>query len=312
MKILVVGPGAIGCLVAFSLKKKKHDVWLLDKDEKRAALLNKNGITVETANGKGNIKIKVITNSKEIKKIDFIFICVKSFDTKKATQAIKHLANDNVSVVSMQNGIGNVESIQDVIESDNIMVCVTSIGSTLLAAGHVRLAGKGDSFLGRVDKEISVSMKKVRELLITAGFNTKISKDIKGLLWSKLIINVGINPVSAITGLSNGGLLDFEGSKHLMRQAVTEAVRVVKRKRIKLIYDDPLAKVESVCEATANNISSMLQDVKAKKRTEIDYLNGVIIRYAQELNINVPVNRILVDLVKTIESSYNVRSKSDA
>ncbi len=312
MKILIVGPGAIGCLLAYSLQRRKHEVILLDKDQKRALILNKQGITVEAANGKNNVKVKVVTSAKDINGIDFIFICVKSYDTKNAVQSIKHLINDNVSIVSVQNGIGNVEVIQESIESDNIMVAVTSIGSTLLSPGNVRLSGKGDTFLGRPDKKNSVQLKKVRELLTESGFNSKISKDIKSVLWSKLIINVGINPITAITGLSNGALLDFEGAKRLMQQAVTEAVRVVKRKRIKLIYDDPLAKVESVCEATSNNISSMLQDIRANRHTEIDFLNGVIIRYAQELNINVPVNRILVDLVKTIEASYNLRSTSDA
>jgi 2-dehydropantoate 2-reductase len=92
-----------------------------------------------------------------------------------------------------------------------------------------------------------------------------------------------------------------------MREAVTEAIRISKRKRIKLIYDDPLAKVEAVCEATSSNISSMLQDVLRKKRTEIDFINGVIVRLGQELGIPVPTNTMLVDLVKTIESSYQYK-----
>jgi 2-dehydropantoate 2-reductase len=100
-------------------------------------------------------------------------------------------------------------------------------------------------------------------------------------------------------------LTEFEGTKRILREAVTEATKVAKRKRIKLIYDDPLAKVEAVCEATSGNISSMLQDVLRKKRTEIDFLNGVIVRQAQELGIQSPVNSMLVDLVKTIESSYS-------
>jgi len=91
-----------------------------------------------------------------------------------------------------------------------------------------------------------------------------------------------------------------------LREAVTEAIRVAKRKRIKLIYDDPLAKVEAVCEATATNVSSMLQDVLKKKRIEIDFINGVIVRQGQELGIPVPINSLLVDLVKTIEASYNL------
>ena len=127
---------------------------------------------------------------------------------------------------------------------------------------------------------------------------------IKSLLWSKLIINVGINALSAITRLPNGKLIEYEGTKRILREAVTEATRIAKRKRIKLIFDDPLAKVEAVCEGTSANLSSMLQDVLRKKRTEIDFINGVIVRLGQELGIEVPTNKLLVDLIKTIESSY--------
>jgi len=148
-------------------------------------------------------------------------------------------------------------------------------------------------------------MRSIREIFNKVGFETRISRDIKGLIWSKLLINVGINALTAVTRLNNGKLTEFEGTKRILREAVTEATKVAKRKRIKLIYDDPLAKVEAVCEATSANISSMLQDVLRKKRTEIDFLNGVIVRQAQELGIQAPVNSLLVDLVKTIESSYS-------
>jgi 2-dehydropantoate 2-reductase len=94
-----------------------------------------------------------------------------------------------------------------------------------------------------------------------------------------------------------------------MREAVTEAVKVAKRKRIKLIYDDPLAKVEAVCEATAANVSSMLQDVLRKKRTEIDFINGVVVRLGQEIGIPTPTNSLLLELVKTVETSYDLSVK---
>jgi len=100
--------------------------------------------------------------------------------------------------------------------------------------------------------------------------------------------------------------VEIKEVRELMRQAVSEGARVAKRKRIKLAYDDPLAKVEAVCEATASNVSSMLQDVLAKRRTEIEYINGFIVRQGQELGIPVPVNTVLLDLVKTIEASYDV------
>jgi 2-dehydropantoate 2-reductase len=231
---------------------------------------------------------------------------VKSYDTKEAAISTKPLVGEDTRVLTLQNGIGNIEIIGEVVGNDRVIGGVTNQGATLLAEGHIRHAGKGETVIGRIDGKIPVEMRSIREIFNKAGLETRISRDIKGLLWSKLIINVGINALTAITRLNNGRLIEFEGTRKILREAVTEAIRIAKRKRIKLIYDDPLAKVEAVCEATATNVSSMLQDVLRKKRTEIDFINGVIVRQGQELGIPVPVNSILLDLVKTLEASYSL------
>jgi 2-dehydropantoate 2-reductase len=243
---------------------------------------------------------------KEIGQADLIIICVKSYDTKEAVTQAKSLLAENTRVLTLQNGIGNIEIINEIVGSERVIGGATNLGATLLEVGKVRHAGHGETVIGRIDGKITVEMRSIREIFNKVGLETRISRDIKGLLWSKLIINVGINALTAITRLNNGRLIEFEGTRRILREAVTEAIRVAKRKRIKLIYDDPLAKVEAVCEATATNVSSMLQDVLKKKRTEIDFINGVIVRQGQELGIPVPINSLLVDLVKTIEASYNL------
>lgn len=314
MKIVIVGPGAMGCLLAHYLSKvqpanrqPKEEIWLLDKSKERAAKINQNGIIVKGISGDGQVKARVSTDVKEIGIADLIIISVKSYDTKDAIILAKGLVGDNTSVLTLQNGIGNIEIIAEVVGNDKVIGGVTNEGATLLDIGSIRHAGKGETVIGRIDGKIPVEMRYIREIFNKAGLETRISRDIKGLLWSKLIINVGINALTAITRLNNGRLIEFEGTRKILRDAVTEAVKVAKRKRIKLIYDDPLAKVEAVCEATSGNVSSMLQDVLRRKRTEIDFINGVIVRQAQELGIPAAVNSILVDLVKTIESSYKYK-----
>ena len=235
-----------------------------------------------------------------------IIICVKSYDTKEAMMHAKSLVGEDTRVLTLQNGIGNIEILNEIAGSDKVIGGATNLGATLLDIGKVRHAGRGETVIGGVDGKIPVEMRSIREIFNKAGLQIRISRDIKGLLWSKLIINAGINALTAVTRLNNGRLIEFEGTRRILREAVTEAIRVAKRKRIKLIYDDPLAKVEGVCEATATNVSSMLQDVLKKKRTEIDFINGVIVRQGQELGISVPANSLLVDLVKTIEASYNL------
>ena len=304
MKIVIVGPGAMGCLFAAFLSKSKEELWLLDKNKDNAAKINGIGITLEGASGTWQAKPKTTTNVQDIGKADLILICVKSFHTKQAVEQIKPLLQQNTKVMTLQNGIGNIEIISELAGEDKVIGGITSEGATLIETGKIRHAGGGETIIGTLDGKAPVEIRGIRELFNKVGLQTKMSRDIKGLIWSKLIINVGINALTAITRLPNGKLIEFEGTKRILRDAVTEATRIAKRKRIKLIYDDPLAKVEAVCEGTSANISSMLQDVLKKKRTEIDFINGVIVRLGQELGIAVPTNKLLVDLVKTIELSY--------
>lgn len=307
MKIVIVGPGAMGLLFAglfLRQKKKELEVILLDKDKERAGRISREGISVEGIAGNWHVPVRAVSDAKEIDKADLVMICVKSYDTKSAIKSVKPAVGEDTMVLTLQNGIGNIEIIQEVAGQDKVIGGITSMGATLLSETKVRFAGKGDTVIGRIDGKIPVQVRAIRELFNAGGMDVRISRDIKGFLWSKLIINAGINPLTAVTRLHNGKLLDFEGTRRLMAQAVSEAVKLAKRKRIKLIYDDPLAKVEAVCEATASNVSSMLQDVIKKRATEIDYINGVIVRQGQELGIPVPVNSLLVDLVKTIEASY--------
>jgi 2-dehydropantoate 2-reductase len=304
MQIVIVGPGAMGSLCSALLSRSQEEVWLLDKYSERADKINQRGISIEGVSGSWKAHVKTVSQAQDIKKADLIIIGVKSYDTKEAMLKVKPLIGANTVVLTLQNGIGNLEVIGEIAGTDKVVGGVTSHGATLLDVGCIRHAGRGETIIGRLDGKITSQMRSIREIFNKVGLETKISRDIKGLLWSKLIINVGINALTAITRLANGKLIAYEGTRRILRDAVSEATKVVKRKKIKLNYDDPLAKVEAVCEATATNISSMLQDILRNKRTEIDFINGVIVRQAQELGIPVPVNSLLLDLVKTIEASY--------
>jgi len=306
MKIVIVGPGAMGGLLGVHLSKSKEEIWFLDKNEARARQTNECGFTLEGLSGNAQVKIKSTANPKEIGIADLVIICVKAYHTKEAILHAKPLVGEDTAVLTLQNGIGNIEIISEVVGQEKVIGGVTNQGATLLETCHIRHAGKGETVIGRIDGKIPVEMRAIREIFNKAGLETRICRDIKGLLWSKLTINAGINALAAITRLPNGKLVELESTRRILMDAVTEATRVAKRKRIKLIYDDPLAKVEAVAEATAGNICSMLQDVLRKKRTEIDFINGVIVRLGQELGIPVPVNALLVDLVKTIEASYSL------
>lgn len=326
MKITIVGPGAMGCLLACFLSKSKEEIWLLDKNPERAQKIKEQGLKIEGISGSWQVKanpapscagsfsevgrggVNITSQAKEIPQPqDLVIIAVKSYDTKNAIKDIKSLLSESSLVLSLQNGLGNIEIISEVVGQERVLGGITNQGATLLGPGWVRHAGKAETVIGRLDGRLPVELRFIRELFNKCGMETRLSKDIKSLLWSKLIINVGINALTALTHLNNGRLIEFAGTRKILEEAVNEAVRVAKKKRIKLIYDDPLSKVEAVCEATAANVSSMLQDILRRKPTEIDFINGAIVRQAQALNLPTPVNSVLTNLVKTIEASYNLR-----
>jgi len=307
MKIVVAGPGAMGSLFASYLAKSKEEIWLLDKDRLRADKLNQSGIAISGVSGTWQGRVKVSANPQQLGKCDLLIVCVKSYDTKELINYVLPVIDEKSSVLTLQNGIGNVEIISEILRQQNVFAGVSSQGANLIEPGKLHHAGFGETIIGSLDGKLVSQLREIRQLFNEVGIPTRLSRDIKGVLWSKLIINVGINALTAITRLRNGKLLEFEGTRTIMRQAVSEATRIAKRKRIRLQFDDPLTKVEAVSSATANNISSMLADVLKKKRTEIDFINGVIVRQGQGLGIPVPANSLLVDLVKTIELSYSLR-----
>lgn len=316
MKIAVVGPGALGCLIGGFLTKAGEDVWFLDKNPQRAKKLNDDGIKIGGISGEHNIKVKATCEPREVGVSDLVIICVKSYDTEQATKNAKPLVSDNTLVLTLQNGLGNIEVIGEIVGQEKVIGGVTSHGSTSLSDGHIRHAGKGETIIGRWyqpparkgARKWQIPRRRLGEvasILKKANFETKVSDNIKEMIWSKLIINVGINALTAVTHLKNGNLLGYEWTKTVMRQAVLEATKIAKRRRISLIYSDPIKKVESVCSSTTDNLSSMLQDILRMKRTEIDYMNGAIVREGENLEISTPVNSVLTDLVKTIEASYD-------
>jgi 2-dehydropantoate 2-reductase len=305
MKVVIVGPGAMGLLLAGLFSKSREEIWLLDKSQKRARRLERNGITLK---GLTSLKIRhprLTADPGSLKDADFWIICVKSYATENVARVLSGVVAPEAFVLSLQNGVGHLESLAEELGARRVLAGVTHLGATLLSEGVVRHAGRGETVIGRFDGQGDLGLENVRGLFQRSKLALKISEDVRGLLWSKLVINVGINALSAITRLKNGRLIQLPWPRQFLREAVKEAVGVAKKKRIKLSYENCLARVEAVCQATSDNASSMLQDVLNKRKTEVEFLNGVIVREGERLGIKTPVNRLLMDLVKTLESSYS-------
>ncbi|MGD2127057.1 MAG: 2-dehydropantoate 2-reductase [Desulfobacteraceae bacterium] len=305
MQILVVGAGAMGCLFAARLRKAGFQVTLFEKNRERAEKIDDQGISVQGLTGEYVVKVPVCSGELSFQP-DLVLICVKSNDTKEASQTIKPWLNPNTRILTLQNGIGNLEILQQAFGRERVLGGVTAEGATVLGPGNIRHAGQGETVIGPAGGPES-PVEAIVSAMNRAGFQTKAVEDVNQLIWGKLIINVAINALAAITGLKNGRLPQLVGSRMIMEQAVEEAVAVARAKTISLPYPDPISRVMEVCEATSDNVASMLQDVLNEKLTEIDFINGAIVREGEALGLATPVNFTLTALVHVIQETYSER-----
>ena len=302
MKVVVVGAGAMGCLYAGMFLKSGIEVWLFEKNPEHIAAVKKNGLFVEYANGRLQAPFNNITSDpKEIGTADLIIVFVKAYDTSAAMVDSREVVSDNTTVLTLQNGLGNVEKIREFVSEEQILAGTTAHGATLIGHGHVKHSGIGETVIGGFSDDCRQRALSVKEIFDRAAINTVISDDIYSALWGKLMINIAINPITAIMRIKNGQIIKNPYLVEIMRQSVGEALNVFEKLGIGALISDPVERIEQVCCATSENISSMLQDIKAGRRTEIDYLNGAVVEYGIKVGIPTPVNKILTCLVRSLE-----------
>ena len=305
MKIVILGAGAMGSLYGGFLAEGGNEVWLLDVWKEHMDTINKNGLKIEGLSGDRIIRnIKATTNPSEIGIADLVIVFVKSTITDMAISQNLDIFNADTIVLTLQNGLGNVEKINKSIDEKNIIPGVTAHGATLIGPGSIRHAGIGATHIGELDGNSSDRIQNMANILNLAGLDTSISDNVMGLIWGKLLVNVGINAITAITKLKNGQLLDHAETEELLEKAVDEAWTIVKAKEISLSYDNPIIHTKQVCKATAQNFSSMLQDITNSRKTEIDMINGAIVREGSILGIETPINIVLTNLIKALENNY--------
>jgi len=303
MNFLIVGPGAMGCLFASRLGMAGYDVTLLDYNRERAEKISRQGIIVEGVTGEYTVNVPVAVGETGSQP-DYVLICVKAIKTREAGEEITPWLPKKSIIATLQNGIGNIETLTEIFGKERVVGGVTSEGSTVLGWGRIRHAGRGSTIFGPEDSR-SARLANLVSAFNKAGFKAESAADVEGLIWGKLIINAGINALTAITRLKNGRLPDIEVACLVMEEAVREAAAVAEAKKIRLPYPDSFRRVLDVCRDTAGNTSSMLQDILNKKATEVDYINGAIVREGDALGMPTPTNRVLTSMIQAIQESYN-------
>jgi 2-dehydropantoate 2-reductase len=294
MKIAVMGAGAVGCYYGGMLARAGHDVVLIGRPQHVEAF-ERQGLRLETQSFDEYIRVPASTEGSAVQGTQLVLFCVKSTDTESGAAAIKpHLAPDTL-VLSLQNGVENVDRLRALLPQQ-VVAAVVYVGTEMAGPGHVRHHGRGELVI-----EPSKASEDVARALIAAGVPTVISDNVRGALWEKLILNCVYNALSAITQLPYGLLVKGEGMTVVMRDLIDECLAVAKADGVAIPGDVDVA-VRKIAETVPRQYSSTAQDLARGKRSEIDHLNGLILRRGEALGVATPANRLLHAIVKLIES----------
>ncbi len=243
-------------------------------------------------------------------KTDVVVVSVKAFDTSMVAESYQNTISPQATLVSLQNGLGNIESL-GTLPPKNLLAASTSEGALSLGSGSVVHTGVGLTQLGDPEwrTETVEVAHAIKDALVEAKFHTGVSSNMVGVLWTKTIVNGAINPISSLTRLLNGALQENKALLEIARATINEGTSVSRAAKIKLA-GEPRKLLGDILKSTAKNKSSMLQDIEKGKRTEINQINGSIIRYGRRLGIQTPVNQVLTDLVLGLERSLILAGRS--
>ena len=303
MKIAVIGAGAMGSLFGAYLAKAGEAVTVVDIWQEHVAAIRSQGLMLSEQAGDEVVRLDATLGTGGLEPVDLLILFVKSAATQAAATDAATLLRPGGRVLTLQNGLGNAEAIAEIVGAERVLAGTTAQGATLLGPGRVRHGGSGETHIGRLSGEADAFCHEVAALLTNAGLPTVVEPDVRSLIWGKLIINTGINALTALLRLRNGQLADLAETRQLLALAVEEAVQVARAVGVQLPYEKPLEKVLAVAVATGQNQSSMLQDVLRGSPTEIAVINGAIVREGERLGVATPVNRTLTLLVQALEKN---------
>jgi len=259
------------------------------------------------------VNIETTTQVDTIEERDVVLLTVKSYDTAAVVRWVRPHLQSNGCLLTLQNGLGNIEAIRAVVPGFRLVGGSTTIGARLLDNGTVLWSGEGETIIGESQKRPSAQTTSLATILSSSGIPTTTTSNLKHTLWRKALINAGINPVTALLRITNGELLASQGGWLIASKAVQEGLQVATAERLRF-HTDLVIEMQSVAEHTAHNRSSMLEDMEKHRRTEIDSINGAIVGFGRKHSIRTPINEFLWTSIRSIEQSneHNLAAKIPA
>ncbi|SCX72192.1 ketopantoate reductase family protein [Variovorax sp. EL159] len=294
MKVAVMGAGAVGCYYGAMLARAGHEVVLIGRPSHVEAV-RAHGLRLETKAFDEHVRLGASTEVSAVKGADLVLFCVKSTDTESAAaQIAPHLSAD-AQVLTLQNGVDNDARVRAVLPSNEVAAAVVYVATEMAGPGHVRHHGRGELVIAP-----SRASEQVAQHLIAAGVPTQISDNVRGSLWAKLILNCAYNALSAVSQLPYGELVQGVGVTDVIRDVVAECIAVAKAEGV-VIPGDTDAAVRGIAQSMPSQYSSTAQDLARGKPSEIDHLNGLVVRRGEALGVPTPANRVLFVMVKLLE-----------
>lgn len=301
MKVAVMGAGAVGCYYGAMLARAGHDVVLIGRPSHVEAV-RANGLRLETKAFDEQVRLDASTEAGAVQGADLVLFCVKSTDTESAAAQIgPHLA-PGALVLTLQNGVDNDARVRAALPSHDVAAAVVYVATEMAGPGHVRHHGRGELVIAPSRRSDEVA-----QALIAAGVPTQISDNVRGALWAKLVLNCAYNALSAVSQLPYGELVQGTGVTDVIRDVVAECLAVAKAEGV-VIPGDVDAAVRGIAQSMPSQYSSTAQDLARGKRSEIDHLNGLVVRRGEALGVPTPANRVLFVMVKLLEGKQQQKA----
>ncbi|HUI88409.1 MAG TPA: 2-dehydropantoate 2-reductase [Anaerolineales bacterium] len=286
VEILILGTGALATLFASRLASRGHCVTMLGTWPEGLSALRQSGARLMDANGdESSFPVRATSDPRECRGMKYAIVLVKSWQTQRAARQLAECLADDGLAVTLQNGLGNREILIEELGTPRVALGVITLGATLLGPGLVKVGGEG-----KICVEAHPALNTTENALKSAGFEVEIVEDALSMVWGKLVINAAINPLTALLNLANGELLQRPAALQLMRALAQETAAVASAEKVKLPFRDPASEAENIAQRTAENHSSMLQDIRRGAPTEIDSICGAIVHIGKKHQIATPIN----------------------
>ena len=302
MRTYMIGSGAMGSVYGGLLARAGYDITLIDPREDHVGLIKRNGLIVEGVRGRHVIPAPARTDHAGLPPADFAIVFTDANATADAARTAAQVLKPEGFALTLQNGIGNVEALIAALGQARVVAGVTMNSGALPEPGRAAYTNAGVTSIGELDGRASARIAEVARMLNAAGIETVVIPDPMAHIWSKFVLNCAINPLTAITGLRSGEMYRTAEVNALQDRVIDEILMVVERKGVRLAEPDPRKKIKDHCRVRYNR-PSMMQHVEQGRRTEIDALNGALVREAKALGLAVPYNEAVVAVVKGLEKS---------